>query len=181
MSDAVKQEVSKNGKEKSAPFSLRSVYCRGGFQWMSDEFDLMVSGQQLFGQYKAAGRHLEIKEMVENIPGAKPIRSFQVTTSFEFRYLNANIDVLFKDPEIAPSEEEIQNKYVVARISSRITADYLIEVPENPPEEKLESWAAGNALLHCWPYWREFCHSTLLRMILPVTLMPMMIIEAKKD
>lgn len=164
------------GKEKnkgSLPFSLRSVYWREGKQWMSDNFDPMLPGQPLFGQFKASGHRVEVREAVENIPDAKPIRTCLVTTNFQFRYLNTQLDTLSKDEEDC--------KYLVAEISARITVDYLIEISETPPKEELEHWASSNAVLHCWPYWREFCHSTLLRMNLPVTMMPMMVIEKKEN
>jgi hypothetical protein len=164
------------GEEKQQEpllFSLRSVYWREGKQWMSDEFDPMLPGQQIFGQFKASGHRIEVREAVQNIPDAIPIRTCLITTNFQFRYLNTQIE--------QPTTDEEDGKYLVAEISARITVDYLIEGSETPPKEKLEQWAASNALLHCWPYWREFCHSTLSRMNLPVTMMPMMVIEKKKD
>lgn len=164
--------MDKEKKQEPLPFSLRSVYWREGKQWMSDNFDPMLPGQQLFGQFKASGHRIEVREVVENIPDAKPIRTCLITTSFQFRYLNTQIEL--------PKDEE-DGKCLVAEISARITVDYLIETSETPPKEKLEQWASSNAVLHCWPYWREFCHSTLLRMNLPVTMMPMMVIENKKD
>lgn len=164
--------MDKGKKQEPLPFSLRSVYWREGKQWMSDNFDPMLPGQQLFGQFKASGHRVEVREAVENIPDAKPIRTCLITTNFQFRYLNTQIEL--------PKNEE-DGKYLVAEISARITVDYLIETSESPPNEKLEQWASSNAVLHCWPYWREFCHSTLLRMNLPVTMMPMMVIENKKD
>jgi len=165
--------MAKAEKQKALPFSLRAVYLREGKQLMSDAFDPMLPGQQLFPQFKASGHRVEVRETVENIPDAIPVKSCVITTNFQFRYLNTQHDKL--------SKEEDDNKYLVAEISARITVDYLIGTPETPQKEELEHWATKNALLHCWPYWREFCHSTLLRMNLPVTMMPMMIIDNKKD
>lgn len=164
--------MDKKKQQEPVPFSLRSVYFREGRQWMTDDFDPMLPGQPIYGQFKSSGQRIEIREAVENIPDAKPIKTCLVTTNFQFRYLNTQIE--------NPADEE-DGKYLIAEISARIAADYLIEVPETPPKERLEKWATSNALLHCWPYWREFCHSTLLRMNLPVTMMPMMLIGNKKD
>lgn len=160
-------------KESPLAFSLRSVYLREGKQWMSDDFDPMLPGQQLHGQFKASGHRVEVREAIENIPDAKPIRTCLITTKFQFRYLNTQTDKSPKDMD--------DDKYLVAEISTQIAVDYLIETSEAPAKEKLEHWASSNAVLHCWPYWREFCHSTLLRMNLPVIMMPMMVIENKKD
>jgi len=160
-------------EQKILPFSLRAVYWREGKQWMSDDFDPMLPGKQLWGQFKASGHRIEVREAVENIPNAKPVRTCLITTNFQFRYLNT-------PPEKIPKDED-DGKYLVAEISARITVDYLIETSETPSKENLEQWASRNVALHCWPYWREFCHSTLLRMNLPVTMMPMIVIENKKD
>lgn len=165
--------MAKAKKKEPLPFSLRSVYWREGKQWMAESFDPMLPGQQLFGQFKTSGHRVEVREAVENIPDAKPIRTCLITTNFQFRYLNAHLD--------KPSKDDENGKSLVAEISARITVDYLIGTPETPSKEELEHWASKNALLHCWPYWREFCHSTLLHMNLPVTVMPMMVIENKKD
>jgi len=132
----------------------------------------MLPEQQLFAQAKSSPEKLQVREAIENTPNAKPIRSCLITTNFQFRYLNASL---------GESSQEDSNKNLVAEISALFAADYLIETPETPSEEKLKQWAASNAVLHCWPYWREFCHSTLLRMNLPVTIIPMMVVENKKD
>lgn len=164
---------SKVKKPEPRPFSLRAVYLREGKQWMSDDFDPMLPGQPLSGQFMVSGPKFELQEAVENIPEAKTIRSFRVASGFAFRYLNIQMDTQLKEGE--------EEKHLVVEISARITVDYLIEVPETPPQEKLEQWASNNALLHCWPYWREFCHSTLLRMNLPITMIPMMEVNQTKN
>lgn len=162
----------KTKKKETRPFSLRAVYLREGKQWMSDGFDPMLPGQRLSGQFRVSGHKIEVQEAVENIPDAKTIKTCRITSKYEFRYLDIPVD-------IQPKEGE-DDKYLIAEISAFITVDYLIEISETPPAEKLEQWASGNALLHCWPYWREFCHSTMLRMNLPVTMMPMMEVDQKK-
>lgn len=141
---------------------------------MSDDFDPVLPGQPLQGQFKVSGHHILVQEAVENKEEAETIKSCRVTLSFEFRYLNT-------PTEDTPPQWEEDSKYLAAEILARITVDYLIETAETPPQEKLEQWAKSNALLHCWPYWREYCHSTLLRMDLPVTMMPMMEINPKED
>lgn len=166
--------ASKAKKPEPCPFSLRAVYLREGKQWMSDNFDPLIPGQQLSGQFMASGHRIEIQEMVENIPDATMIKSCRVTSNFAFRYLNTQ-----KDMKLQEDEDSI---HLVAEISARITVDYLIGISETPPQKELEHWASSSALLHCWPYWREFCHSTLLRMNLPIVMMPIMEInQIKKD
>lgn len=153
-------------KPEPHPFSLRGVYLREGKQWISDDFDPLLPGQQLSGQTKVAGHGIKIQEAVENTQDAKVIKSCQITMDFGFRYLSSKAEESSEDGE--------DGKDIIAEISARITVDYLLESSEVPPKEKLEQWAKGNSLLHCWPYWREFCHSTLSRMSLPITMMPML-------
>ncbi len=163
--------------QESAPFALRSVYLREAKQWMADGFDPTLPGQPLIGQFRAPGHRVEVQEIVENIAGAETIRTCRVTSSFEFRYLNTPSDI----QSDAQNDEQDDSKYLVAEILAHITVDYLITSTEIPPQEKIEQWATSSALFHCWPYWREFCHSTLLRMNLPITMMPMMEINNKVD
>lgn len=157
------------------PFSLRSVYLRDGKQWIADGFDPVLPGQPLYGQFRTAGTHIEVQEAVENIPNAQSIKSCRITSKFEFRYLD--------EPREKQDRKTIDSsdKHLIAEVSASFTVDYLINAQEIPHEEKLSQWASSNALLHCWPYWREFCQSTLLRMNLPVIMMPMMEVNPKED
>lgn len=166
--------MKKEKKQEIRPFSLRALYLREGKQWMSDTFDPTIPGQQLFAQVRSSDSRVEVQETVENTPNSQTIKTCRFTLNFEFRYLN-------KQPNAKVKKEDEEMQHLIAEISARITVDYLIGTEETPPKERLEQWASSNALLHSWPYWREFCHSTLLRMNLPVTLMPMMEINQKKD
>lgn len=166
--------MSKVKKTEPHPFTLRAVYLRNSKQWMSEEFDPVLDGQPLRGKFRISGHQITRQEAVQNVPDAETIRSCRFTTRFEFRYLNTPLDNL-------PTTEEEELKYLAAEISAEITVDYLIGTPEIPSQEKLEQWASSNAVLHCWPYWREYCHSTLLRMNLPVTMIPMLEISHKKE
>jgi len=165
-----RQVVGKTKKSEPHPFSLRAVYLREGKQWIKDDFDPLLPGQPLFGQIKVGGHRIQIQEAVENVPDAKVIKSCRITMNFGFRYLSTKAE--------NPKDEE-DGEYMVAEISAQITADYLLKSSKTPPKEKLEQWAKSNSLLHCWPYWREFCHSTLSRMSLPITMMPMVELDKK--
>ncbi|MDP1856499.1 MAG: hypothetical protein Q8K74_10730 [Candidatus Nitrotoga sp.] len=170
---AASRAIKKEKKTDLRLFSLRAVYLREGKEWISDNFDPVLPGQSLFGQFRIAGHNIDVQKGVVNDSDAKPIHSCKITSSFEFRYLDA-----------PPNEEggaDENDKHLVAEISARFTVDYLIETPEIPPQEMLEKWATTDSLLSCWPYWREFCHATLLRMNLPITLMPMMEVNQSKD
>lgn len=170
---AASRAAKKKGTQIAHPFSLRAVYLREGREWISEKFDPVLPGQGLFAQFRISGHKIEVQEAVENKADATPIKSCRITTNFEFRYL----DTPPKEQEETGAEDE----HLVAEISARLTVDYLIGTPETPPKELLDSWAKTNSLLHCWPYWREFCHSTLLRMHLPVTMIPMMELNQSEE
>ena len=49
------------------------------------------------------------------------------------------------------------------------------------PEESLASFGAGNALLNCWPYFREFAQSMSTRIGLPAVAVPFMVLNTVKQ
>lgn len=160
------------------PYTLRSVYLRSGQQSISESFDPLLPDQQLIGKFRVAEQRFTCQEATAVIPGAETIRSCVFVTRFEFRYLSPSATESLQTENETENEAEDES-HVIAEISANIAVDYLINTPEMPVPADLEKWGANNALLHAWPYWREFCHSTMLRMNLPVTMMPMISIGQK--
>lgn len=156
------------------PYTLRSVYLRSGQQSISESFDPLLPDQQVIGKFRVAEQRFTCQEATADIPGAETIRSCVFVTRFEFRYLASSAA-----ESLQPDVEAEDESHLIAEISASIAVDYLINAPEIPPQADLEKWGANNVLLHAWPYWREFCHSTMLRMNLPVTMMPMVSIGPK--
>jgi len=146
-------------------YSLRSVYLRGSRMSLAEEFDPLVPGIPLTAAHRIASQRCVVRDTEFGPEGATPtrVRSATFLTTFELRYFQADkIDV----PD--------QANFVV-ELSAEFGADYLLNRPENPTAEEINAWGASNALLHTWPYWREFCHTTLMRMGVPPIVMPMMI------
>jgi len=133
---------------------------------MSDGFDPMIPGQPLAAQFRQVGGRISCQELTPKDGSGKTLRSCVFIPHFDFRYFRKS------DKEI-PESEVGNEAEVVAELSADIAVDYIVNLPENPPEDLLAKWGSSNVLLHAWPYWREFCHSTLSRMNLPVTLMPL--------
>src|SRR2546422_11162541 len=50
---------------------------------------------------------------------------------------------------------------------------YSIPSDTNPTPKELQAFADTNALLNCWPYWRELVHDMVARMELPPLLLPL--------
>ena len=153
--------------EAVLPFTLRSIYVRNSSTRIDDHFDHLLPGQQLMPIFRTGEGRCECRETkyTENDKDAV-FRSCSFTTRFEFAYTRPT------DGDQPVSDEDIE-KLIAAQITADITLDYLINLPSFPDSDALNQWASGNVILHAWPYWREFCHSTMLRMNLPVTIIPL--------
>lgn len=148
------------------PYTLRAIYVRNSETWMDPQFDPLLPGQQLAGVFRTGEGSVDCRETTfETENGQFHSRSCMFITRFDFAYRRG-------DPAAAPSDEDIE-KSLVAKISVEFAADYLINTAAFPDSESLQRWGNSNVLLQTWPYWREFCHATLLRMGLPVTIIPM--------
>lgn len=145
-------------------YTLRDIYLRESHTKLALDFDPTIGGSELTGEFRVLGRETECRTQDAVTPdGTKQtLRTCVFTTRFEFRYLRAGqLDPATREPILA------------AEITADITTDYQCNTPDFPDEANLLKWGQSNVLLHAWPYWREFCHSTLSRMRLPVTLMPL--------
>jgi hypothetical protein len=145
-------------------YALRDIYLRESHTKLALGFDPTIGGTELTGEFRVLGRETECRTQDAVTPdGTKQtLRTCVFTTRFEFRYLRAG--------QLDPATGE---PIVAAEITADITTDYQCNTPDFPEEANLLKWGQSNVLLHAWPYWREFCHSTLLRMRLPATLMPL--------
>lgn len=148
------------------PYSLRAIYIKKSSMEIPDEFDPLIPGQQLFASNKIHTGSTFIRETFfqhENGEETK-FKSVQFVIAFSFGYT--------KTP-IPDGTEPDREKDFAAYISAEIVADYILNQTEIPTPEELGNWGRKNAVIHCWPYWREFCSNAQLRMSLPVTLVPL--------
>ena len=158
------------------PYTLREIYIQKSQLRMADGFDPTQPGQALHGKFRIVGVQISAKETKELMPGnneGNMFRSCTFATRFEFRYIRAA-----EDGAIRPEAEE--EAHLVAEITADIATDYLIGVPEMPSHEDLQKWGTTNVLLHVWPYWREYCHDAMMRMRLPVSIMPLFQLNPSK-
>lgn len=89
-----------------------------------------------------------------------------VTCRFGFRYV--------KVPEGQASIPDDESKLeVAAEVQASIAIIYAINRAAQPDEARRKAWVQRHGLLHAWPYWREVCQSSLVRMNLPSTVMPL--------
>lgn len=68
-------------------------------------------------------------------------------------------------------EKESRGKPLLL-IAATFIAEYEMAEGFNPSAEELNSFVHANALFNCWPYWREYVHSTAARMNLPPLTLP---------
>jgi hypothetical protein len=151
-----------------SPFTLRSIYVRNSSIRTDDHFDPLVPGQQLKAIFRTGEGRVDCREVtfVENDQEGI-FRSCAFTTRFEFAYVRRT------EGDEPVSDEDIE-KAIAAQITVDITVDYLISLQTFPDGDALSQWAHGPVIFHAWPYWREYCHATMLRMNLPVTMIPLL-------
>lgn len=63
-------------------------------------------------------------------------------------------------------------------ITATFIAEYEMAEGFSPSSEELNAFVKANAVFNCWPYWREYVHSTAARMNLPPITMPFFRVRA---
>lgn len=151
------------------PLALRSIYLRESSTRFRDNFDPLKPGQPLLMQAKFAPiSYFENVDIPVDDNGIVT-RSYTFITGFEFSYLAGPVDV-------STASENVDDTDPVAKITAHIAVDYILTRGESlPTADRLQQWAGSAALLHAWPYWREFAHNTMLRMNLPVMMIPLLV------
>ena len=139
--------------------SLRTIYFRDCAASMSETFDPLVGGQSLAGQLRKFGATCVMTQFPD--AGGAKVPGYVFLTKFEFRY------VLEDKPD-----------QLVASISATIATCYYLKAGAELDEIAQFAWGESSALFHAWPYWREYAHSALARLNLPVALVPMLDVQA---
>lgn len=148
-------------------FTLRNIFIRSSNTSLAEWFDPQLPNQRLRGAFRSDTGKIKQKTLTEHREtGDKTQLFIEFSTRFEFAYLTANGDD-------EPHDDELDESHLAAKITAEIAVDYLVGSDTFPDEQTNKTWAESNALLHCWPYWREFCHNTMLRMNLPVMIIPL--------
>lgn len=151
------------------PLALRSIYLRESSTRFRENFDPLKPGQPLQMQAKFAPIGYLVNGDMPIDGGEVVPRSYTFLTQFEFNYFAGPFDT-------SVPIESIDTSDPVAKITAQIGVDYLVTPGETTPtEDRLHSWANSAALVHAWPYWREFAHNTMMRMNLPVMMIPLLV------
>lgn len=160
------KDVSGERTNTPGPFTLRAIYLKNCEMRMPDTFDPLIPQQMMHAFNKVHTGNAIVRETFFTLENGEQnkIKSATFGVSFSFGY---------RRHESIDDSSEISDDDFLAFISAEIVADYLITSDENPTNEQLTQWGQKNALIHCWPYWREFCSNAQLRMALPVTMIPL--------
>lgn len=156
------------------PFRLRSIYVRRSEAKMTSEFDPLIGNQELAGQFKASPLEAIVTEITTPGSSEVPQRSVSFVTSFEFVYR-------LTIPAGRSRPEKLSTGDFVASLSADFAVDYIIDGNQEMPQELLAEWGRGPALMQSWPYWREHCHSMMMKMSLPTTVLPMMVARPREQ
>lgn len=152
--------------QRELELQLRYIYLRNSSTKMAQTFNPLQPNQQL---------HIVSK--------FSPLGSFQTGVSLGF-VVEYTVLYFLADgaaPQSAP--EAMDETLAVARINAEFAVDYALAAGALPPtSERLQQFGNGSAMLHTWPYWREYCHATMMRMSLPVMMVPLLtVVQAAPD
>ena len=153
------------------PLVLRAVYVRKSSLVINGEFDPLLEGQRLNGTFTFNPDGYAVSEMPtgEGQPDVTSSITFNNQFNFVFHLGNSQD----QSAPLSPDQQKI-----AATISASISVNYLL-TGDRPEPEELEKYVP-NSMVQAWPYWREYCHSSMLRMQLPVVLAPLMLLTPQK-
>lgn len=139
------------------PRKMRGIYLRASKTRLEETFNPLNSGHHLGGQM--AGIDQGITTMMDTEKGTDSGLLYVTRFAFTYRLV---VDQAKPSPETDP---------IVAEIEAQFAAEYT-DIPENFTRREQERFGARSVMAHVWPYWREFLHSSLSRMSMPVVAMP---------
>lgn len=156
--------------------SIQMVYLHSTDVRICNGFDPLIPNQELIGQYNIAIKSCSLKEIKEDT-GAKH-RFLVYQTEARMRYLKGPLPDEFKND---PNNDEQLEKLTASEIVAIFVSEYAITCDDELEQEAVLEFGRVNVPHQIWPYWREYCHSTCARMSLPVSILPMFVINKSKD
>lgn len=149
-------------------YDIRAIYIRKSSIALDDDFNPLISGQELSAAFECKQNGYVTSGAQEGEGATENIQSITCLNRFDFAYLLTGQQVQ-KSPTDAPEQK------IAASITASICVDYVVNGAQPTPEELAA--IANSSVLHSWPYWREYCHSNMTRMQLPVVQVPLLHIQ----
>lgn len=154
--------------------ALQLVYLRGSNVRMAADFFPAVATGPLMPLFRTGDVEISRRKTTfSNEDSSVEAHWYDFIYRFEFVYIRAEED----GPR--PTKEEVE-EHLVAEITADIVIQYAWQDPSDPvSSDEFNAMIGPQALMHAWPYWREYCHNTMMRMGLPVTMIPLLNIVPK--
>lgn len=156
--------------------AIQMIYLHSTDAHLCNGFDPLIPNQELVGQFDIGFKFCNIKEIKEESGIKHKFLVYQ--TEARMRYLKGPISDELKSDL---GNDEQLDKLMVAEIVALYVSEYLITCQEDLPEEAIHEFGRVNVPHQIWAYWREYCHTTCARMSLPVSILPMYIINKSID
>lgn len=145
-------------------FKLIGIYVRESSCTLDENYNPYIGERELKGTFRVQGQ--EVTNIEQTFEDGEKKHFCTITTRFEFGYITT------KSLEQLTSDNNEQPDFI-ASIMAKISIDYEIDNGDALNEELTKEWGMTNCLLQAWPYWREFCQSSQLRMNLPPMIIPL--------
>lgn len=157
-------------KDAAKKLNIQHVYLSSSNFAFHNNFDPLLPNQLLTGQYTIGTVAIELTTVTDT--------EAKSTQDFLRCYVQAAMRYLLGEP----TEDELKNEELIkSKVASEISATYCILYAINPEvklsEDEKAEFGKSNAPYHAWTYWREYVQNTCNRMNLPVSTVPMLIIE----
>ena len=162
--------MSKSVKDTAKKLDILQIYLSASSSAFHNDFDPSIPNQLLTGQFVINTIKVETTTVSDGETNA--------SNRFLRCYIQAGMRYILGEP----TDEELSNdEWVKSKIASEISAIYCVQYAIRPDaevsDEEKEEFGKVNASYHVWPYWREYAQNTCNRMNLPVSTVPMLIIE----
>ena len=155
--------------------AIEMIYLHSTNARICNGFDPLIPNQELIGQYGINTKSCAVKERQEDSGIKHKFLVYQ--TEARMRYLKAPIPDELKSLE----NEEQLNKLVAVEIEAVFVSEYVIKCTEELPKDAVLEFGRINVPHQVWSYWREYCHSTCARMSLPISILPMFVINKETE
>ncbi|MCK9985661.1 MAG: hypothetical protein AzoDbin1_02133 [Azoarcus sp.] len=156
--------------------ALQAIYLRESHCRIAEWFNPTIPGTELAPVFRSAEGRVACNTTTfhDDDDADHQVKWCGFVSHFQFAYVRTD------EEGNLPPEDELE-QHIAAEISADIAADYTVGAPDFPPLEDLKRWGAQNVMLHSWPYWREFCQNAMLRMNLPITMIPLIDLTPKPE
>lgn len=156
--------------------AIQMVYLYSSEVKIHNDFDPLIPNQELVGQFNINTKSCTKKEVKDENGITHKFLVYQ--TEARMRYLKSSAKEELKN---SLENEEQLKKSIAAEIIAVFTSQYLIKCDKELSQDALMEFGRINVPHQIWPYWREYSHSTCSRMSLPVSILPMFVINKSTE